>query len=108
MRDAASLGLPIHVSELDFPMQRDGRRPDLRSMTEKRAQQVARVGELAEAFALLPERQRYAFTTWGLRDIDSWLVREGRSKDSPLLLDAEGRGNPAYQAVVGAFGRAGA
>jgi endo-1,4-beta-xylanase len=43
MRDAASLGLPIHVSELDFPMQRDGgRMPDLRSTAERRAQQVAR------------------------------------------------------------------
>ncbi len=108
-RDAASLGLPIHVSELDFPMQREGRMPDLRSLNAKRAQQVARVGELAEAFMALPERQRYAFTTWGLRDIDSWLVREGRSKDSPLLLDAQGRANPAFQAVADAFsGRAGA
>jgi endo-1,4-beta-xylanase len=112
-RDAASLGLPIHVSELDFPMQRDGGHlPDLRSTAERRAQQVARVGELAEAFALLPERQRYAFTTWGLRDPDSWLVRaEGRNRpdESALLLDAGGRPNPAYQALVDAFtGRAGA
>ncbi len=111
-RDAASLGLPIHVSELDFPMQREGRMPDLRSLAEKRAQQVARVGELAEAFMALPERQRYAFTTWGLRDNDSWLVREegkNRPDESALLLDAEGRPNPAYQAVVEAFtGRAGA
>lgn len=113
MRDAASLGLPVHVSELDFPLERDGgRMPDLRSTAERRAQQVARVGELAEAFAALPERQRYAFTTWGLRDPDSWLVRaEGRNRpdESALLLDAEGRPNPAYQALVDAFtGRAGA
>ncbi|KQW82663.1 1,4-beta-xylanase [Brevundimonas sp. Root1279] len=106
-RDAASLGLPIHVSELDFSLKRDGGHlPDLRSSTEKRAQQVARVGELAEAFMALPERQRYAFTTWGLRDSDSWLLRtEGKNNpdDSPLLLDAQGRANPAYQAVVDAF-----
>lgn len=113
MRDAASLGLPIHVSELDFPMQRDGgRMPDLRSTADRRAQQVARVGELAEAFMALPERQRYAFTTWGLRDSDSWLVREegkNRPDESALLLDAAGRPNPAYQAVIEAFtGRAGA
>jgi len=38
-----------------------------------------------------------------IRD-SSWLVREGNSSDSPLLLDAEGRANPAYQAVVGAVG----
>ena len=113
MRDAASLGLPIHVSELDFSLKRDGGTlPDLRSMADKRAQQVARVGELAEAFAVLPERQRYAFTTWSLRDSDSWLTRaEGKNNpdDSPLLLDRNGRANPAYQAVVDAFtGRAGA
>jgi endo-1,4-beta-xylanase len=107
MRDAASLGLPIHVSELDFPMQRDGgRMPDLRSTAQRRAQQVARVRELAEAFMALPERQRYAFTTWGLRDSDSWLLRqEGKNRpdESPLLLDAAGRPNPAYQAVVDTF-----
>jgi endo-1,4-beta-xylanase len=107
MRDAASLGLPIHVSELDFPMQRDGgRMPDLRSTGERRAQQVARVGELAEAFMALPERQRYAFTTWGLRDTDSWLVRaEGKNRpdESALLLDARGRANPAYHALARAF-----
>jgi len=113
MRDAASLGLPIHVSELDFPLERDGgRMPDLRSLGERRAQQIARVGELAEAFAALPERQRYAFTTWGLRDPDSWLLRaEGRNRpdESPLLLDAKGRPNPAGQALIDAFtGRAGA
>lgn len=106
-RDAASLGLPIHVSELDFSLIRDGgRMPDLRSSADKRAQQVARVGELAEAFAALPERQRYAFTTWGLRDSDSWLTREeGRNNpdDSPVLLDNAGRANPAYQAVHDAF-----
>ncbi|RZI98551.1 MAG: 1,4-beta-xylanase [Brevundimonas sp.] len=104
MRDAASLGLPIHVSELDFSMYRDGgRRPDTRSRPERRAQQVARVGELAEAFFALPEAQRYAFTTWGLRDTDSWLLREESKNlrdDSPVLLNAEGRANPAYGAVV--------
>ena len=109
MRDAASLGLPIHVSELDFPMQRDGgRMPDLRSTAERRAQQVARVGELAEAFMALPEHQRYAFTTWGLRDTDSWLVRaEGKNRpdESALLRDASGRANPAWHAVAEAFQR---
>ena len=104
MRDAASLGLPIHVSELDASMYRDGgRRPDTRSRPERRAQQVARVGELSEAFFALPEAQRYAFTTWGLRDTDSWLLRaEGKNlrDDSPVLLNAEGRANPAYGAVV--------
>ena len=56
----------------------------------------------------LPEAQRYAFTTWGLRDSDSWLVREegkNRPDESALLLDAAGRPNPAYQAVAEAFAK---
>ena len=105
MKDAGALGLPIHVSELDFSMRSDNRL-DTRSLSQRRAQQVARVGELAEAFMALPERQRYAFTTWGLRDPDSWLLRadgKGWTDDSPLLLDGEGRANPAFQAIAEAF-----
>mgnify|MGYP000055869032 CR=1 FL=1 len=66
-----------------------------------------RLGELAEAFMALPARQRFAFTTWGLRDTDSWLLRDGKDdgKDSPLLLDRDGRANPAFQAVAEAFQR---
>lgn len=108
IKDAGSLGLPIHVSELDFSMRSDNRL-DTRSLGQKRAQQVARVGELAEAFMALPERQRFAFTTWGLRDPDSWLLRaegKGWTDDSPLLLDAGGRANPAYAAVAAAFSAA--
>lgn len=107
-KDAASLGLPIHVSELDGSLYRWNQGLDLRPRAERRAQQAARFGELAEAFFALPERQRYAFTTWGLRDTDSWLLRaEGKNlaDDSPVLLDAEGRANPGYTAVVEAARR---
>ena len=51
----------------------------------------------AEAFSGLPARQRFAFTHWGLRDPDSWLVRENRA-DTPLLFDAQGRPKPAAAA----------
>jgi endo-1,4-beta-xylanase len=107
MREAAQFGLPIHVSELDFSMIRDGgRMPDLRSQSDKRAQQVARVGELAEAFMALPPVQRFAFTVWGVRDSDSWLRRgqHDDGQDSPLLFDDEGRPNPMFGVLTGAFG----
>lgn len=104
MRDAASLGLPIHVSELDASLRSD-RRLDARSPADRLAQQTARVGELAEAFMALPERQRFAFTCWGLRDTDSWLRQGERDdgKDSPLPFDAAGRPNPMAQAMAAAF-----
>ncbi len=107
MRDAAGLGLPIHVSELDATLRRGGRAPDLRPLAEKRRRQVARVGELAEAFMELPAAQRFAFTTWGLRDVDSWLRRppQDDGKDSMLLFDAAGRPNPMFWPVAEAFAR---
>ena len=67
--------------------------------------QTARVAELAEAFMALPRAQQFAFTTWGVRDVDSWLRRgsEDDGKDSPLLFDASGQANPMFHAVASAF-----
>ncbi len=104
MRDAASLGLPIHVSELDASLRSD-RRLDTRSPAARLDQQTARVGELAEAFTALPERQRFAFSFWGLRDTDSWLRQGERDdgRDSPLPFDAAGRPNPMARTLATAF-----
>ena len=104
LREAAQFGLPIHVSELDASLRRDGPL-DPRTPKQKRAQQTARVAELAGAFMDLPEAQRYAFTVWGVRDTDSWLRRDARDdgKDSPLLFDGLGAPTPMFDAVAGLF-----
>lgn len=105
LRDAASLGLPIHVSELDFPKHHEGL-IDTRTEPQKRAQQIAHVRDLAEAYMALPAAQQFGFTTWGLRDPDSWLLREeGKNwpDASPLFFDAQSRPNPAFQTAVDAF-----
>ena len=66
------------------------------------------------SFVATRELLHRRLTAWGAsrRDAgalcDSWLLRDegkGWKDDSPLLLDAEGRANPAYQAVAEAFGR---
>ena len=104
MREAAQFGLPIHVSELDASLRREGR-VDTRSRATRVEQQTARVTELAEAFVALPPAQRYAFSVWGLRDTDSWLRRDARDdgQDSPLLFDADGRANPMFEAAAAAI-----
>ena len=104
MRDAASLGLPIHVSELDASL-RSGETVDLRTHAQRIEQQTARVGELAEAFMALPEAQRFAFTVWGVRDTDSWLRQGDKDdgKDQVLLFDGVGRPNPMFSALANAF-----
>jgi len=98
MRDLASLGLPIHVSEYDCSLQVGpfGRRA-------REAAQVRIAAEMAEAFMSLPARQRFAFTIWGVRDKDSWLRRPpnaGDGTDAPLMFTDDGRPKPMTQAFV--------
>jgi endo-1,4-beta-xylanase len=103
VRALARFGLPIHVSELDIST-----RPTGFSLGGPGALQAqARVAaEIAEAFLSLPQRQRYAFTVWGVRDRDSWLRNAsggGDPNDQPLLFDDVGQPKPALSAVEGVF-----
>ena len=101
MRDLASLGLPIHVSELDVSLTRADNK--FLSRTDLRNRQAAVYGEAAEAFMALPPRQRFAFTLWGLRDGDSWLKKENAA-DAPAPFDDAGRPKAGAAALVEAFG----
>lgn len=105
IRELAGFGLPIHVSELDVSLNRA--RKLFSDPEVLRQRQVRLFGEAAEAFAALPERQRFAFTVWGLRDKDSWL-RGGKDLhlwDEPLLFDDAGRAKPTFWAVADAWRR---
>ena len=93
--DLATLGLPIHVSELDVSLH--GRRPS--GGASRLAAQAARYGEVADAFMALPAHQRFAFTVWGLRDSSSWLLRND-PRDLPLMFDDAGAAKPAFWAVA--------
>lgn len=104
IHELAQFGLPIHVSELDVSLRTDDRL-DLRGQQERLARQTARVTELAEAYVGLPPAQQFAFTTWGLRDTDSWFRRGDKDdgKDRPLPFDAAGQPNPMAGALAAAF-----
>jgi endo-1,4-beta-xylanase len=82
----------------------------LMSRAAKLEAQARLAGEAGEAMAALPAAQRYAFTTWGLRDKDSWLrhaPNAGDGTDAPLFFDDEGRPKPAAAAFLkGARGTA--
>jgi endo-1,4-beta-xylanase len=107
IRALARFGLPIHVSELDIST-KGGALSALGGDGAKLQAQARIAGEIAEAFADLPARQRYAFTVWGVRDSDSWLrgSPQGAPDDQPLLFDAMGQPKPALAAVEAAFERA--
>ena len=101
MRELASLGLPVHVSELDVSLTRSENK--LLSRGELLRRQTAVYAETAEAFMSLPQRQRFAFTLWGLRDGDSWLKKENAA-DAPAPFDDAGRPKAGAAALVEGFG----
>lgn len=93
LRDLASLGLNVRISEMDVSLARARGWDDA---SAERAQSAV-YAEAAEAFASLPAHQRFDFTFWGLEDSHSWLRRENAA-DAPLLFDDDGRPKPAAQA----------
>ena len=95
LKDLASLGLKVRISEMDVSLARAG--GWLASPADLRRRQAARYAEAAEAFEALPRAQRFDFTFWGLEDSQSWLRRENAS-DAPLLFDDAGRPKSAAQA----------
>ena len=105
-KDLATLGLPIHVSELDISLNRD--QSAFRSVADKRARQYRLAHEAAAAFAALPAAQRFGFTLWGLRDAESWLrgPKENPAApwDAPLAFDDSGRAKPLLAALAAGFG----
>ena len=104
IRDLASLGLPIHISELDITTK--GGRIDIASPRDKALQQARIVGEITDAYMTLPAARQYAMTIWGVRDRDSWLTRKPYDgSDRPVFFDNQGRPKPAAAALAAAVSR---
>jgi len=99
IKELATLGLPIHLSEMDVSIARvqGFHRPDVLE-----ARQRDLYAEAAHAFSALPAAQRFAFSLWSLRDSDSWIVRDLPS-DTPNLFDANGMPKPALAAFEAAL-----
>jgi endo-1,4-beta-xylanase len=95
LKDLATLGLPIRISEMDVSIVRG--RGMISSDADLVAHQTELYREAAHAFMGLPARQRADFTFWGLEDSKSWLRREN-GDDTPLLFDDAGRAKPAAAA----------
>jgi endo-1,4-beta-xylanase len=95
IKDIASLGLKVRISEMDVSLARVPGLVNMRADLERK--QAALFAEAAEAYSALPRAQQFDFTFWGLEDGQSWLVRENPI-DTPLLFDNAGRAKPAAAA----------
>ncbi len=93
IRDIVSLGLKLHVSEVDITLHEE--RPV--NAVEPRVDQLRVLDELVEAYHEVPAAQRVGMTFWGLRDSDSWQNAGPHPRpvfDEPLLFDRFGRPKP--------------
>ena len=106
LTDMATLGLPIHITELDINTATGGQRgfgADISANTSATQGGVVSDAEkkLAEAYAgifrafLKHRRSLKMVTFWGANDANSW-----RAQGKPLLFDGESKPKPAFAAVI--------
>jgi endo-1,4-beta-xylanase len=99
IRDIVSLGLKVHVSEIDITLHED--HPV--NAVEPRVDQLRVLDEIVEAYHEVPAAQRVGMTFWGVRDIDSWQNSGPHPRpifDEPLLFDRYGRPKPVARELA--------
>ena len=110
MRELATLGLPIRVSELDVSFQASGQASGARflPLEQKLALQARLYAEVVGGFLELPRHQQMAFAVWGLDDKRSWLRYRpggGDTTDCPCPFDDDEKPKPAFFALADAFNK---
>jgi endo-1,4-beta-xylanase len=102
IRDIVSLGLKIHVSEVDITLHEDR----WVNAVEPRIDQMRVLDELVQAYHDVPAAQRLGMTFWGVRDGDSWQNSGPHPRpifDEPLLFDRFGRPKPLTRELARAL-----
>jgi endo-1,4-beta-xylanase len=113
LAEIATLGLPIHITELDVNSAQGGQRSFGADVSNNAATtQGGLVSDadrkLAEAYAgifrafLKHDKQVEIVTFWGANDANSW-----RANGKPLLFDVNSQPNPAVHAVIAEAKKAG-
>lgn len=111
--DMASLGLPVHITELDVNTAAAGQRGTGANISENAAATQGGLVDqaekkLADAYAglfrafLKHSDSIEMVTFWGVNDAVSW-----RRGGSPLLFDGEDQPKPAFHAVIAEAGKGG-
>jgi endo-1,4-beta-xylanase len=106
LTDIASLGLPIHITEMDVDSSQRGQRNQSADVAQNAqaggGEQVSAADQkLAEQYANLfrafvkHRKDIKLVTLWGVTDRDSW-----RANGKPLLFDGDWQTKPAFDAVI--------
>ena len=114
LAEIATLGLPIHITELDVNSAAGGQRGFGANIADNAATtQGGLVSDadkkLADAYAgifraFVKHRDSVKMVTfWGVNDANSW-----RASGKPLLFDGNSQPKPAFEAVIGEARKSGA
>jgi endo-1,4-beta-xylanase len=106
LTEMATLGLPIHITELDVNSAQGGQRSNSADISENAA--TTQGGLVSDANQRLADQYANLFkafikhrnsvqmvTFWGVNDGVSW-----RANGKPLLFDANNQPKPAFDAVI--------
>ena len=99
LNDMASTGLLIHISELDIVVNTAQSESYEFTATEA-AKQAATYQYIAEIFEAIPAAQKFAITTWGVSDKNTWLTDYWHRKEYPLLFDQNYNEKQAYKGLL--------
>lgn len=87
IRQYASTGLLIHISELDIRMNSNLLASFVLTDAVKNAHAL-KYKTMAKIYrSVVSSSQQFGITNWNLGDSDSWLLKENKSEDHPLLFD---------------------
>ena len=94
-KDMASTGLLMHISELDIRVNVE--QNDSYVFNEAEAKKQADTyHRIVKMYNELPDDQKFAITTWGVSDRQTWLLDFWHHKEYPLLFDRNFKPKEAY------------
>ncbi|WP_299435505.1 endo-1,4-beta-xylanase [uncultured Aquimarina sp.] len=98
-----SRDLLMHFAEIDIRTNPEGNSSVTALSSERALLQKDKYKELAEIYTDIPTANKFAFTVWGLKDNESWLLDFWGVPDFPLLFDDNFNPKPAYEGVIEGF-----
>lgn len=94
----AKLGLEIHITEMDIPVQKGNG-----SYEERLIEQAKVYKDILEV--ALSIKAFKALVVWGVTDRINWIDYISGKEDAPLLFDREYKKKPAYFSIIEALGK---
>ena len=103
IKQYAATGLLVHIAELDIKANPKKDTSIVYSDSLKTLQSKKFAFVIEQYKKLVPQSQQYGITCWNVGDADSWITREEKWKDWPLLFDKNYQKKDCYNAFYNAL-----